>query len=278
MLSRDSIFDSWRRGKREEQAAMTLALPALGRRPAQIIGGWEIGLLVMMALLYIVGAFLNPSFFGSPDAFHALLRDASRYAVMAVGMTFVIVNKDLDLSVGSTYGLVGVAFAYVFDPNHADLGVVPAILVCLALGTLIGLINGVLVTILRVPAFIATLTMLFIGRGFVLGLTGGQSILFPIKAHDFHWFFQLGETNALGFNNQIPIALGVVARRRLRARQDPLGLRDLRHRRQRAGRDLRRHPDALGAHPRLPAVLALRDDRRADGDRAGQGHDRRSPA
>jgi ribose transport system permease protein len=211
MLSRDSIFDSWCRGKREEQAAMTLALPALGRRPAQIIGGWEIGLLVMMALLYIVGAFLNPNFFASPDAFHALLRDASRYAVMAVGMTFVIANKDLDLSIGSTYGLVGVAFAYVFDPNHADLGVVPAILVCLALGTLIGLLNGVLVTILRVPAFIATLTMLLIGRGFVLGLTHGQSILFPIKAHDFQWFFQLGEFNAFGFNNQIPIALGVVA-------------------------------------------------------------------
>ena len=38
--------------------------------------------------------------------------------------------------------------------------------------------------------------MLFIGRGFVLGLTGGQSILYPIKARDYHWFFQLGETNA----------------------------------------------------------------------------------
>ena len=130
---------------------------------------------------------------------------------MAVGMTFVIANKDLDLSVGSTFGLVGVVFAYVFNPNHYDLGVVPAILVCLVLGTSIGLINGILVTILRVPAFIATLTMLFIGRGFVLGLTGGQSILYPVKARDYHWFFQLGEFNAWGFNNQIPIALAVVA-------------------------------------------------------------------
>ena len=41
-------------------------------------------------------------------------------------------------------------------------------------GSAIGLINGVLVTILKVPAFIATLTMLFIGRGIVLGLTGGK--------------------------------------------------------------------------------------------------------
>ncbi len=190
---------------------MTSPVPALGPRPSQLIGGWEVGLLTMMALLYLVGAFINPKFFVSPDAFQALLRDAARYAVMAVGMTFVIADKDLDLSVGSTFGLVGVAFALIFDPNHYDLGVIPAILFCLALGTVIGLINGTLVTVLRVPSFIATLTMLFIGRGFVLGLTSGQSILFPLKAAEYRWFFHLGEFNAMGFNNQIPIALAVVA-------------------------------------------------------------------
>ncbi len=190
---------------------MTTVQPALGRPPSQFVGGWEVGLLAMMALLYIVGAFINPGFFGSPDALQALLRDTARYAVMAVGMTFVIANKDLDLSVGSTYGLIGVAFAYMFDPNHYDLGVVPAIGVCLLLGAFIGLLNGLLVTALRVPAFIATLTMLLIGRGFVLGLTGGQSIHYPIKARDYQWFFQLGEFNAWGFNNQITLALIVVA-------------------------------------------------------------------
>jgi ribose transport system permease protein len=189
----------------------SVSVHALGSRPSQLIGGWEIGLLIMMALLYIVGAFINPKFFFSPDAFQALLRDTARYAVMAVGMTFVIANKDLDLSVGSTFGLVGVAFAYMFDPNHYGFGVVPAILFCLALGTVIGLTNGILVTYLRVPSFIATLTMLFIGRGFVLGLTSGQSILYPLKAAEYRWFFQLGEFNALSFNNQIPIALAVVA-------------------------------------------------------------------
>lgn len=190
---------------------MTTASATLGRRPMQLIGGWEVGLLVMMAILYFAGAILNPRFFGSPDAFQALLRDSARYAVMAVGMTYVIANKDLDLSVGSTFGLVGVVFAYVFNTAHYDMGVVPAIVACFALGSLIGLINGVLVTMLRVPAFIATLTMLFVGRGFILGLTGGQSILYPIKARDYHWFFQFGEFNAWGFNNQIVIALVVVA-------------------------------------------------------------------
>jgi ribose transport system permease protein len=192
----------------------TLARPGARpgwRRPGELVGAWEAGLLAMMALLFVAGAVLNPAFFGTTDALHALFRDSARVAVMTVGMTFVIANKDLDLSVGSTLGLVAVVFSIVFDPNRMDMGVVPAVAVCVVLGTLIGVINGVLVTYLRVPAFIATLTMLFIGRGLVLGLTSGRSVLYPIKAREYEAFFQLGETNGWGFNNQIAIALICVA-------------------------------------------------------------------
>ena len=97
---------------------------SLGRAPPQLIGGWEAGLLALLVLLYLGGAFVNPGFFGSTEALHALLRDSSRVGIIAVGMTFVIVNKDLDLSVGSTYGLVAVVFARLFAPNFLDLGVV----------------------------------------------------------------------------------------------------------------------------------------------------------
>ena len=164
--------------------------------------GWEVGLLVVMVLLYVVGSSINPRFFGDLTALQSVLRDASRYGVMAVGMTFVIVNRDLDLSVGSTLGLVAVVFSIAFAPTHFDLPAWAAVLACLVTGLAIGLINGVLVTWLKVPAFIATLTMLFVGRGMVLGLTGGKTIAFEIKAREFA-FFALGEGNALGFNNQI---------------------------------------------------------------------------
>jgi ribose transport system permease protein len=191
---------------------MTSQTGTLSRRPPpELVGGWEVGLLALMGLLYLGGSVVNPAFFGSADAFHALLRDTARYAVMAVGMTFVIVNKDLDLSVGSTFGLISVVFSMAFAPPFYDLSPLPAILICLLLGTVIGLINGMLVTILRVPAFIATLTMLLIGRGIVLGLTGGKSILYSAKAREFPLYFGLGETNFLGFNNQIPIALVIIA-------------------------------------------------------------------
>jgi ribose transport system permease protein len=175
---------------------------AAERLPRSLVGGWEVGLLVLIAVLYLVGVYVNTKFFGSTTAALAILRDASRFGIMAVGMTFVIVNKDLDLSVGSTVGLIGVTFSIVFSPTFYDLGPFAAILVCMVLGVVIGLINGTLVTYLQVPSFIATLTMLFIGRGLVLGLTGGKTIGYSIKA-DEYWLFAAGETNALGFNNQI---------------------------------------------------------------------------
>ncbi|MEY9325390.1 ABC transporter permease [Sinorhizobium fredii] len=190
---------------------MPTTTASLGRAPSQLAGSWEGGLLIFIALLYLAGAVVNPTFFGSTEGLHALLRDTSRVGIIAVGMTFVIVNKDLDLSVGSTYGLIAVVFARLFAPNFLDFGIVATIILCLLLGAAIGLLNGVLVTLLKVPAFIATLTMLFIGRGFVLALTHGQAIYYSGKARDNPLFFHLGETNVLGFNNQIAIFAIVAA-------------------------------------------------------------------
>src|SRR5262245_8680930 len=115
---------------------------SLGRAPPQLVGGWEVGLFLFLILLYLSGALLNPAFFGSLDGLHALLRDTSRVGIIAVGMTFVIVNKDLDLSVGSVYGLVAVVFARLFAPSFLDFGIIPSVVLCVLLGVLIGLING----------------------------------------------------------------------------------------------------------------------------------------
>ena len=184
----------------------TSSLSTGGRR-AGIFGSWEFGLILFMVLLYLVGTWINPAFFGNATALASVLRDASRFGVMAVGMSFIIINRDLDLSVGSTVGLVSVVFALAVTPGFYDLSPWLAVLICLAVGVGVGLINGVLVTYLRVPSFIATLTMLFIGRGLVLGLTGGQNISFFAKGAD--PFFILGANNALGFNNQVLLFLVV---------------------------------------------------------------------
>lgn len=178
-------------------------IPHRSRRAA-FFGSWEFGLLVFMTALYLVGVWINPKFFGDASALASVLRDASRFGVIAVGMTFVLVNKDLDLSVGSTVALTSAVFSLVYSPSFMDLGLGPAIAAAVAVGVAVGLTNGVLVTYLRVPAFIATLTMLLIGRGLVLGLTKGRNIAYSEKASG-DAFFVLGDAGVLGFNNQILI-------------------------------------------------------------------------
>src|SRR6185436_16236129 len=185
-------------------AAFTAPSPSSRRRlPLELIGGWEVGLIIFLILLYLAGVYINPKFFGSTAALSSVMRDAARYGVMAVGMTFVIVNKDLDLSVGSLYGLTAAVFAVCFAPSYFNTGLFLAIVWTLAIGLLVGLINGVLVTILRVPSFIATLTILFIGRGIVTGVSGGKTISYLTKAKAYPEFFIIGENNAWGFNNQV---------------------------------------------------------------------------
>jgi ribose transport system permease protein len=185
-------------------SAVIAPSPSIRRRlPMEIFGGWEVGLLIFLILIYLVGVYINPKFFGSAAALSSVMRDAARYGVMAVGMTFVIVNKDLDLSVGSLYGLTAAVFAVCFAPSYFDTGLFMAIAWTLAVGLFVGLINGTLVTILRVPAFIATLTILFIGRGIVTGVSGGKTISFLAKAKEHPEFFFIGENNAWGFNNQV---------------------------------------------------------------------------
>ena len=68
------------------------AAPLPTRAPMQLAGGWELSLLALMVLLYLMGAALNPAFFGSADAFHAVLRDTARYGVM--GFPTLILFQD----------------------------------------------------------------------------------------------------------------------------------------------------------------------------------------
>ncbi len=179
---------------------------------------------------------------------------------MAVGMTFVIVNKDIDLSVGSTYGLVGRGvLAASSTPPIYDMGVVSArSLPASRSGPLIGLINGVLVTFLRVPAFIATLTMLLIGRGFILGLTGGKSILYPVKAASTPGSSSSarptpGASTTRSSSRFVIVAVGAVVLAKTRWGYETFATGG-----NEQAADLCRHPDALGAHPRLSPLVALR--------------------
>lgn len=94
--------------------------------------------------------------------------------IVAIGATLVIVTGGIDLSVGSVIGLSGIVSADVMV--NRGMPVTAGILAGIGVGALAGLVNGLIITRLRVPPFIATLGMLLIARGFALRLANGITI------------------------------------------------------------------------------------------------------
>ncbi len=108
--------------------------------------------------------------------------DASFFAIMAVGATMVIVSGGIDLSVGSVYALAGVAMALVLrslGPRPALATVSLGIAICLGIGLVSGLLNGLMVVGLGVHPFIITLGTMWILRGIAFVSSKAESILIP---------------------------------------------------------------------------------------------------
>jgi erythritol transport system permease protein len=147
--------------------------------PAEKSGQFSLGLLLFrlrafIALLVLLAVFssLTPAFF-TPENLIILVGQTAINALMAIGMTFVILTGGIDLSVVSIVGLPGMHSRLLINRGVElpPLGVslffnIPAVIVIvLALGTLVGAFNGVLVTRFNVAPFIATLETLYVARG-----------------------------------------------------------------------------------------------------------------
>lgn len=130
--------------------------------------GTLIGLLALMLVLWI----LTPYFFTVPNLLN-VAQQTSINAIIAVGMTFVIITAGIDLSVGSIVAFSGVVLASVL---RAGLPVPLALVVGLGVGLLSGLVNGLLITYGRLPPFISTLGMMSVARGGALLYSQGRPI------------------------------------------------------------------------------------------------------
>jgi len=119
---------------------------------------------VAIILFTIVMASVAPEKFLSQRNIISILISASSYIVVAVGMTFVMTGGGIDLSVGSVMGL---SAAFITVPvKHTPIDPILAVFLGLGAGTLLGLVNGLLITKLKIPDFIATLAMMLAYRGF----------------------------------------------------------------------------------------------------------------
>ncbi|WQB71997.1 ABC transporter permease [Microbacterium invictum] len=128
--------------------------------------GRNLGLVLALLLLVVVGAVTAPDTFTSLDNMLTILRQASIIGVVSIGMTFVIISGGIDLSVGSVVGLASVVATLAAIQDLADqLHWVVMIIMALAVGAGAGLINGIVIAYGKVAAFMATLAMLVAARG-----------------------------------------------------------------------------------------------------------------
>jgi ribose transport system permease protein len=148
------------------------ALPAPTPRRARVLGalGRTAPIFAVLAVLLVWIAIENPNF-TEPPGFLAFLRRAAPLAVLAAGQYVVIVAGELDLSVGSLVTATVVIAAEVLA-DHPD-GTLRALATVIVVGGLVGLVNGLVTTRLRVPSFIATLGMLLVLDGAVFYWTDG---------------------------------------------------------------------------------------------------------
>jgi ribose transport system permease protein len=157
------------------------------------------GVLLALVLLILFGWLRYDNFLGSYNVL-SLLRYNSMFALVALGMCFVIMTGGIDLSVGSTAAL-GSVVAAILSPY----GAVPGLLGGTTAGLAIGLLNGLIVTRLGILPFITTLATMLAASGTALLLAGNQSVLASYETS----FTDLGQGDFLGL--PIPAWIALVA-------------------------------------------------------------------
>lgn len=167
-------------------------------------------MLIVMVLVIAYFSYRSARF-STPENLQTILIAAAPFALIALGQTLVILTGGIDLSVGSIIAMAGMTSAAVAKAGH---GVWVTLLSAIVVGLLAGAINGLLVSRVDVPPFIATLGMLTAGSGIAYVIGGGA----PINGLPPD-FGKIANTTFLGI--QIPvivmivgvIALGVIMRR-----------------------------------------------------------------
>lgn len=133
----------------------------------------NLGTIIGFILLCTIIAIATDKFLTASNLMN-LFKSNAVNAIICCGMLMAILMGEIDISVGSTVGLSGVVGAFFI--TNLGLPVWLTVISCLLVGALIGLINGISVAYLRIPAFVASLATMSIGRGLTEVISGGVTI------------------------------------------------------------------------------------------------------
>lgn len=145
-------------------------------------------MLLLFLAIFASMSFASPYFLTTSNMENVLIQ-ASTYGIMACGMSFVIISAEFDLSIGSTMslcGLISILLAPVFGQFFA-------ILIALLAGSLIGLVNGLLIARAKISSFIVTIGMMSLVKGLALKVSGGSPVISQNA-----WFNALGNSTVAG--------------------------------------------------------------------------------
>ena len=157
----------------------------------------EAMLALLLAITLVVLSFLSDSFLTTENLLNQV-RLMAEVGLIALAMTLVIVTGGIDLSVGSIAGLSAIVLGILW--KNLGLPLPLAVVAAIAVGTLAGVANGILITRFRLPPLIATLATMAFYRGLAEGLSQGRSVRgYP------EWFYVLGQGNVLGVPTQVLI-------------------------------------------------------------------------
>lgn len=137
------------------------------------VNAWTLGLAALLAALLLITKLIQPGFGAS--GLDSLARAALPFALATVGMAIVVLAGGIDLSIAAMMAVASVTAAVLMD-SATDAQSIPIVIGILALGLLMGAINGTLITVTRVPDIVVTLAMLFVWQGaalLILNAPGG---------------------------------------------------------------------------------------------------------
>lgn len=133
------------------------------------------GISLLLAAVCLVTVLVEPAFINAYNL-QNIIRWTSLFAIISIGVAFVIISGGIDLSVGSTIGLCGTLLAWLL--TEKEVGVGPALAVVVGVSLVIGLTHGLLVTKLRLQPFVVTLCGLLLYRGIARWISDDQTLGF----------------------------------------------------------------------------------------------------
>jgi rhamnose transport system permease protein len=135
----------------------------------------ESGIIAVLIVFVAITVSIEPRF-ASQQEVQFILANTTIFALLALGETMVIVSRNVDLSIGSVVGLSAYVSASLFGKIHG-IPIVVVFLVGLGIGLAVGVANGLMVAIGRVPSLVVTLATLYIVRGLDILIVGGNEVV-----------------------------------------------------------------------------------------------------